>query len=239
MERTDNDMTQVPGDTHTFPTIGPEHHDTDRSDECFRPLFNGPQGDKDTRATSPCDAEEDGQANDPLAVALKESYQRGVEAGNKEACGLAQREIEPALERFFSDLNTFSDNYAQLIQHSAPRIVALALSIAGKIVNGHALQSSDVMLPVQKALDDMLRHYHQLNLQLNSEDLKELADLMQCRNIEMNNTGAIQIDDSETVQRGVPLSTNAHSSYEEWRERVIQALEELSEGAPSKKASTS
>ena len=230
---------RMQGSPHTFPAIRPDTQDGGLSDDCFRPLFQNAQGNMTPQSSQPGDARNCGQENDPLAVALKESYERGVEAGNQEACGLAQKELKPALDRFFNSLNAFSDTYRQLTHDSSSHLVALALAVVGKILKGYQIRSIDKMSPVQQVLDDKLRHQHQLNLQLNIQDLKELADLMRCRNIEMNDAGAVQICDNETVQRGNPQYTNAFASFEASLEHIIQALDALPAALPSEKASTS
>ena len=230
---------RIQSGTHTFPTIRPQDKDGCSSDDCFRPLFQNTQGSMTPQSSQSSDATDGGQENDPLAVALKESYARGVEAGNLEACGLAQKELEPALDRFFDSLNAFSDHYIHHTHESAPQIVALALAIVGKILKGHQIGSINEMSSIQQALNDMLRHHQQLNLRLNSEDLRELADLMRCRNIEMNNAGAVQISDAETVQRGNTQYSNALDSFNASLKRITQALDALPEAHQSEKASTS
>ncbi len=232
-------MTHGPVGNHTFPTIQPDSQSTDHSDDCFRPLFQSAQGNFESPATEPCSGNSDEKGNDPLAVALKESYDRGVEAGNKEACGLAQKELDPSLKKFFDSLSAFSSNHSQLTHDCALHIIALALAISKKIVKGDSFFSSIEMSPIQQALNEMLQQHHQLNLKLNGQDLNELADLMRCRNIEMSDAGAVQICGSDTVNRGTSQFDNALASIDQLKEHITQALENLPDTIQLKKASTS
>jgi len=224
---------------HTFPTIGPDSHDRDRSDDSFRPLFNDARGEFHSQKNPSADAKEDGKENDPLAIALKESYDRGVDAGNKEACSFAQKTIEPSMDLFYASLNAFANAYGPLTKDCASQIITLALAVAGKIAKTCLTLSSDEMVPIEQAIDDMLRDHHQLKLLLNSQDLKELADLMRCRNIEMNDAGAVKISVDDAVQRGTLQFTNTPASSEALREDMARVLERLPGARPSKKASTS
>lgn len=212
---------------HCFPAIHTASKNRDRADDRFRPMFQTPVHGLNEQKETPRDPREGGRGSDPLAVTLKESFERGVEAGNRDACGLAQQELEPSLHGFFNRLNAFSDSFNQFTRDQATHIVALALSIAAKISVCRQMQITDDMGPLQNALDEGLRRHHQLNLQLNKDDLKDLADLMRCRNMEMCDSNAVRICDSELLERGAPRRGSPSVPFEALRERMTRAIGDL------------
>lgn len=233
MERTQKDSESAIGAFHCFPAIAPASNRKDRAENCFRPMFQTVAGRFKDAKDDPCDGTEDGNGDDSLAVALKESYERGVEKGNQDACDLAQQELAPSLQSFFNKLNTFSDSFKQFTQDQATQIVALALSIAGKIsgadkISGRQQEQNSVdMLPVKDVLDAGLQSCQQLSLQLNKDDLKVLADLIRCQNMEMNESGAVRIRQNEAIQRGAPQSSRPSATLEALREQITQTIENL------------
>jgi hypothetical protein len=228
MKRTDKDTESVMPSPHSFPAIQSASQNRDRADDRFRPLFQTPAHGLNNKKDTTCDGREDGNGNDPLAVALKESFERGVEAGNRDACSLVRQELEPSLQGFFNRLNAFSDSFNQFTHDQANHIIALALSIVAKISVCRPMQFTDEMRPVQTALDEGLRHHHQLNLQLNKDDLKDLSDLMHCRNIEMSDSSAVRICDSDFLERGTPQRGSPSVPFEALQERMIRAIDDLS-----------
>lgn len=235
MEQTGKNTGRTLNNTHSFPTIESASDASGFSGERFRPMFQSNPNGTHSRPGTPCDPGGNGNGDDPLAAALKESYERGVEAGNKEACELAQKELDPSLDRFLTGLNAFSDSVRHLTLDYAGHIIMLAQAIVGKIVKDKSRLTADDMVEVQQDLEAMLRRHLQLHLQINSDDLKDLADAMRCRNIELSDTSAIQICDNGTVQRGAPQYSNSEAPFEELLERTIKTLEAM----PSEKVSTS
>ena len=227
MEETDKDKGSAVHNPHNFPVIHPDSEKTDGSADGFRPLYQLSTGGLNAPKNCGCDGAEQGNGNDALAVALKKKFERGVEAGNKEACGLALKELEPSLNSFFDSLNAYADSFRQLTHGYAAHIVSLAQAISGKIVEGCTIKSSDELSPIQQDLSALLERFHQLCLDLHSDDLKELADLMQCRGIAMNDIGAVQICDNNAVQRGAPQRRDPATSFEGLRENIAQTIAEL------------
>jgi hypothetical protein len=233
MERTQKDSESAIGALHCFPNIAPASNKKERAENCFRPMFQAPAGSFKDAKDDPGDDTEGGNGDNALAVALKESYERGVEKGSQDACDLAQQELAPSLQGFFNRLNTFSDSFKQFTQDQATQIVSLALSIAakisgaGKISGRQQERNSDDMLPVKDALDAGLQSFQQLNLQLNKDDLKALADLIRCQNMEMNESGAVRIHQNDVIQRGAPQSSGPSATLEALREQITQTIENL------------
>jgi hypothetical protein len=224
MERTEKDSDSAFGALHSFPTLHPASKDRERADTCFHPMFQTPVGGFNHAKDTPGVGTE---GDDSLAVALKESYERGLEKGNVDACGLAQQELAPTLQSFFNRLNAFSDNFKQFTQDQATQMVTLALSIAGKISGCQQLRKADDLLPVQEVLDAGLQRCHQLNLQLNEDDLEALADLIRCQNMEMIESDAVRISQIDGIQRGVPRSSHPSATFEALREQMTQTIEDL------------
>jgi hypothetical protein len=212
---------------HIFPAIHPTSKNTRQDDHRFRPLFQTPADLPIPDNNSPSNSTQSGNGSDPLTVALKESYERGFKVGNKDACTLAQQELEPSLQGFFNRLNDFSETFSQFTHGQAAHIVTLALSIAGKLSSSCQMPKADTMLPVQEALDEGLRRHHQLELQLNKEDMEELADLMRCRGIELNHSGVVRICDNEDIPRGAPRRGPSSAAIETLREQIAQTIEDL------------
>jgi flagellar biosynthesis/type III secretory pathway protein FliH len=224
MERTEKNLKSAIGALHSFPTLHPTSKDGDRADACFRPMFQASLGGFNHAKNTPGD---DAEGDNTLAVALKESYERGLAKGNADACGLVQQELAPTLQSFFSRLNAFSGNFKQFTRHQATQMVTLALSIAGKISGGQPLRNADDLQPVQEALDAGLQRWHQLNLQLNGDDLEVLADLMRCQNMEMIESDAVRISKIDGIQRGVPQISHPSATLEAIREQMAQTIEDL------------
>ncbi len=224
MERTEKDSAAAIGAHHNFPTLHPASKDRKRADTCFRPMFQTPSGGfnlaKDAHGAG-------AEGDNSLAVALKESYEKGLEKGNADACGLAQQELVPSLQKFFNRLNAFSDNFKQFTRDQATQMVTLSLTIAGKISGGQPLPNADDLLPVQEALDEGLQRYHQLNMQLNDDDLEALADLMRCQNMDMIESDAVRIGQIHGIQRGAPRASHPSATLEALREQMTQTIEGL------------
>jgi len=224
MQRTEKNSRSAIGALHSFPTLHPTSGDRPRADTTFRPLFQTTLGGSKHANGGAGDGTE---GDDALAVALKESYERGIEKGNADACGLAQQELAPSLQGFFNRLNAFSDNFKQFTRDQATQMVNLALSIAGKVSGCQPSQNVDGMPTVQKALDAGLQRCHQLNLQLNEDDLEALADLMRCQHMEMIENDAVRISQSDGIQRGLPRASHPSATIEALGKQMTQTIEEL------------
>jgi hypothetical protein len=224
MQRTEKNSASPAGALHSFPTLHPASRDKERDDTCFRPMFQTPVGGSHHAKDTPGDGTD---GDDALAVALKESYERGLAKGSADACGLAQQELAPTLQSFFNRLNAFSDNFKQFTRDQATQMVTLALSIAGKISGGQPLQNADDLLPVQEALEEGLRRCHELNLQLNEDDMEALADLMRCQNMEMIDSDAVRISQIDGIQRGAPRTGHPSATVEALQDQMTQSIEDL------------
>lgn len=228
MRRLEKDTEFVIPRPHSFPALHSTSENAPRQDDRFRPLFHTPAGISNTENDSPPDGMKGGDDSNPLADALKESYERGIEEGRKDACSLAQQELEPSLQGFFNRLNAFKDHFGQFTHNQAVHIIALAFSIACKISGRRTLPEDDALLSVQEELDAGLRRHHQLELQFNKNDLKELADLMHCRSTDIDDSGVVRICDVDDIQRGAPRLGPSAEAFEELIAQITQALEDLS-----------
>ena len=233
MERSEKDTHTSAFHAHCFPAIDGRCETPDAPSDCFRPLFQASSpGSESTDTPRPEDSRAVADETDPLAAALKCSFERGVAAGHQDACNLARNALKPKLERFFQKIGAFSDNFNRLTGDYPAHIVALSQSIAGKII-GHPVEpASAEMRCVRNALDALLRRLHQLDLQLNGDDLKQLTDLMNEWQVVMNASGAVQISASDAVQSGNPLPADPAASFEDLLERFIRELKAMSAAAP-------
>lgn len=225
MERAEKEKRSPDFRAHSFPSFKGVSEESASSDAGFQPLFQLSAGNKHSSKITAGDATEGDNGNDPLSVALKESYARGMAAGNKDACSVAQKELEPSLDRFLALINEFSDTYNHISREHSTHIVQLAVAIAEKIVGGSFGQAADTHVKYSEALDELLRRYYQLSLKLNKSDLDRLADLMNCRGKEMTSGSAVQVLNDDKTRPGEPQHSSLGTCLDELQKDPIFNLE--------------
>ena len=191
------------GTSHCFPSIkrGEIPESKDCGDACrqFRPIYQTPSHMRSSVPTNACDDQNNRKA---LEEIREKSFDKGYDAGCRDACNLAHQALAPSLNAFCEVFGSYSNCFTKVTDHYSNYIVSLALAIAKKILHHHFEIDVDRLGSISRQFEQSLKQTFQLAIEFNQEDLQTLCELLDGDLPDWKHSAAVRIIGKNDIQKG-------------------------------------
>lgn len=208
----DSNLDRSDSRTHSFPNLqqGPTGNRTVENTQVhFQPMFHcGANG---YRPAFACEPAEDGAVDEGLCEdARQKGYQKGFDAGKKEACQRAREALQPDLIDFLQAFENVSAFHQHVTETASHQIIQMALRMCEQVLGQSIVLESKEADRLRQELEEAIRVAHQLTLAMNTEDTRALQDLTACFNLTWPNSRAVTFQTESRSSRGSlhPLGTD-------------------------------
>ena len=217
--------------THPFQnlrSINPDGcSDGNSAEALFQPMFcGGASGSTSAyqraRSRGPQDVE------DPLERAHRQGYQRGIEAGQKNACQLVQDRLSPVIETVETALKQFDQHHQTLFKSISESCFTLALEIVKKIMGEYPEIKMADMAEAMTVVSNAMKDAYRLNLQMNPLDLELMKEMALCENaLAWDQYPSIAVTATDQVPPGEINLVNTHLSCDDVCQKINAALDSI------------
>ncbi len=221
--------------SHAFPALHGmatcNSNDPQAVRSSFKPLFQDACGHA-APLGEPGSPQDDGPSDSEEHV-RQAGIQRGIDAGQEDACRLIRQEIAPEIKALLIELEQMSEFLVRIEENSCRQIVKMSLSIAENILGGAPGCNTEGLASLRAELKDRMDKLYQLELALNPEDLHTLSEFMACEKNQWQAYGYIKLQGDARIERG-SLLTQTGNQPVAVDDPLIRSLEAMLDKASTK-----
>jgi hypothetical protein len=218
------------GTSHCFPSIKrdeiPELKDSGDACRLFRPIYQTPSHKQSSSPTNACD---DHDNNKALEQIREKSFKKGYDAGCRDACNIAHQTLAPTLNAFWEAFGSYSNGFTKVTDNASNYIISLALTIAEKILN-HQLELDIHRLgSISREFESVLKQTFQLTIELNTEDLQTLSELLDCDHPDWKrkHSAAINITGKNDIGKGNIQPKPSYQNVDSLKPKLLQHIDDV------------
>ncbi len=194
--------------------------------DIFEPLFGCKSANSNfSRSNTDRDKTED--HTETVKQARQKNFQCGHEAGQQDACRIAQDNLSPGLQDLIQTMSCLGEYQQQVSELTSKQILRLALVISEQILGTSSHLDMSDLDGVRACIEDSINQAYQLNLKFNPEDLKTLSGIMECEGLGWPQHTAINIQSDETFKSGALQGECIEREYTYIEEQAAKCFTEF------------
>ncbi len=198
--------------------------DDSGKDALFQPMFNGGSSGR-TSTGKGLNANPQEEVADPLTQARQQGYQRGLSAGQHNACQIVRNNMSPLMEAVEAKLKLWDQHYRSLSESLSSVCLKLALDIVKKVTGKDPRISFEDMAETQAVIFNAMEAAYRVNLQLNPGDLQLLQELSVCEHaLEWEQYESIAVCADQTVASGALIQAKADPQWKDIQSKISSTL---------------
>lgn len=217
--------------SHPFPdikgNISKVGKESDGTGSPFRPMFNN-RDSKKTPAWPGSKTTQQPTIEDTLEQAKNRGIERGIAAGQLEACKMVQSELSPIIDDLKRKLKQCNKVQMELSEIYSNNSLKLVMSIVEKIAGSDAFLNKKDLISTQAVIQKAMQELFDLDLYFNPQDYQYIESLSACENnFKWNQYMEVEIKKDDTLNAGIVNCLPRQQDWDAIYKQVETLLDEI------------